>query len=109
MKKIEDLFQHYLKLTGNPLAASNLVLAEVHCLNDSPPDQIAATMLTVAESASVLRVSERTIYGLCSSGKLRHTRIGAGRGTIRIRRYDLDSYESIETVSGGIFERMRKR
>lgn len=89
MGNTEVLYERFLKLTGDPLAASNLVLA--HCLEESkpvPPDAV----LTVTEAASMLRVAEATIYDMCNSGRLAHTRYGAGRGTIRIKRADLENY-----------------
>jgi excisionase family DNA binding protein len=47
--------------------------------------------LTVADAAAWLNVSAGTIYGLCAAGKLAHSRIGLGRGTIRIKREALDA------------------
>ena len=49
-----------------------------------------ANVLTVKETAERLGVSQRTIYDLIESGRLRAQRIGIGRGTIRIRPTDLN-------------------
>jgi excisionase family DNA binding protein len=45
--------------------------------------------MNVAEAARELEVSTGTIYQLCLRGKLGHTRIGLGRGTIRITASDI--------------------
>jgi excisionase family DNA binding protein len=47
-------------------------------------------LLTVRQAAAQLNVSQRTIYDLVESGRLKCQRIGIGRGTIRIRSRDLD-------------------
>lgn len=49
-------------------------------------------LLTVKQAAWYLNVGDRTVYSLCADNNLRHYRIGNGRGTIRIRREDLDRY-----------------
>ena len=49
-------------------------------------------VLTVKEVAARLRVSQGCIYSLCGSGALRHLRLGTGRGAIRIREEDLQSF-----------------
>jgi excisionase family DNA binding protein len=50
-------------------------------------------LLTVKEAAERLgRVSEKTVYKLCTDRKLAHFRIGAGRGVIRISEEDLEAY-----------------
>jgi excisionase family DNA binding protein len=56
-------------------------------------------LLTIAEVAEALSLSESTVRGLCSSRKLRHERHGAGRGTIRIPPDALDQYRAAVTVS----------
>jgi excisionase family DNA binding protein len=45
--------------------------------------------LTVSQAAEFLQVSPSTIYALCAAGKLAHSRIGVGRGTIRIKKETL--------------------
>lgn len=52
--------------------------------------------LTVKEAAQRMKTSTHTIYGLVEQGRLRCQRIGIGRGTIRIRPYDLDQITSKE-------------
>jgi len=48
--------------------------------------------LTVLEAARAMKVSKDAVYDLCDSGKLRHHRIGNGRGTIRIMPKDIDDF-----------------
>jgi excisionase family DNA binding protein len=40
--------------------------------------------LNVREYAEAFGVSIATVYAMCAQGKLRHVRLGTGRGTIRI-------------------------
>src|SRR4051812_19722986 len=47
---------------------------------------------TVRQVAERLRVSTATVYQLCADQKLPHFRVGAGRGTIRIREEDLEDF-----------------
>src|SRR5437867_4069355 len=47
---------------------------------------------TVQEVAEFLQVSPATVYQLCATRKLAHLRVGAGRGTIRVRQEDLDAF-----------------
>jgi excisionase family DNA binding protein len=49
-------------------------------------------MLTVKAVAERLSVSEATVYSLIESGKLRHHRIGMGRGTIRVTEEFLQEF-----------------
>lgn len=58
-------------------------------------------LLRVRQAAEEMSCAKSTIYDLCRQGLLRHLRVGAGRGSIRIRKEDLDDY--IESrVTGGI-------
>lgn len=41
-------------------------------------------LLTVREAAEKLRLSEATVYALCAAKKLRHQRVGLGRGKLVI-------------------------
>ena len=41
--------------------------------------------LSVREYAAAYGVSAATVYAMCAANKLRHVRLGAGRGTIRIQ------------------------
>lgn len=86
---IERLYARFLNLTREPLAASNLALAAVIAgeRGDEKP-------LTVRQAAERLAVSVDSIYDACESGKLRHKRIGNGRGTIRIAATDLRRFQA---------------
>ena len=48
--------------------------------------------MTVKQAAERLEVSRSTIYGLVAARKLRCSRIGLGRGAIRITEEQLDEY-----------------
>ena len=48
-------------------------------------------LLTVKEAAAQLSVAAATVYSLCANGHLAHSRIGIGRGTIRIKQSELDA------------------
>jgi excisionase family DNA binding protein len=48
--------------------------------------------MRVKEAAERLEVSADTVYDLVKSGKLRHYRLGVGRGTIRISEEHLAEY-----------------
>ena len=65
--------------------------------------------LTVQKAAEKLGVSPRTIYDLCGSGRLKCQRIGGGRGTIRIRPADLDSYANNSSSGGDGARRLIRR
>jgi excisionase family DNA binding protein len=56
---------------------------------------------TVRDVAAILHVSAATVYALCAQRKLAHIRVGAGRGTIRIRQEDLDAFIAGATVQPG--------
>ena len=56
---------------------------------EAPNGKPTGDLLTVKQAARLLNVSDWTIYDLCEIGRLRHQRIGIGRGTIRIRKEDL--------------------
>ena len=51
-------------------------------------------LYTVAEMAQKLRVSPATVYALCNAKKLAHTRVGVGRGAIRISDEAINNYLS---------------
>ena len=55
-------------------------------------------MLTVREAAAILSVSAATVYGLCTLRRLRHERIGLGRGVIRIPEDAIDEYRRAHAV-----------
>jgi excisionase family DNA binding protein len=48
--------------------------------------------VTVKQTATRLEVSMATVYGLVASGKLKHYRIGNGRGVIRIAEEHLAAF-----------------
>lgn len=81
---VRHLFEQFRKDTDD-LPAAILTLASVLAGEE------ADRLLTVKQAAEKLNVSLDTIYNLCCSGKLKHRRIGKGRGTIRIASSDLDT------------------
>lgn len=81
---IEELYQRYLKLAGEPGAAATLVLA--HVTADKP---IAEAAVTLRDAAKVLGVSYNTMSRLCIDGRIKSFK--AGR-SIRINRADLETY-----------------
>lgn len=88
---IEDVYHEFLKLTGEPIAASMLTLAKVI---ENKPESVA---LTVKQAARAMNVSERLIYQLCEDGRLRHQKIGRA---IRIQPEDLQAIK-VEHTQGG--------
>ena len=54
-------------------------------------------LLTVAEVASVMRVSRMTVYRLIRRGQLKAIRVGRN---YRVRETDLNSYLEAQAVSG---------
>lgn len=48
--------------------------------------------LTIREASERIGLSESAIRQLCRAGQLRHRRVGASRGRIRIDEQDLASY-----------------
>lgn len=78
-------FQRFRQHTADDVSAALLTLAAALTGDKSEDDK----PLTVRQAAERLAVSPDTIYDLCAAGKLRHQRIGRGRGTIRIRPADL--------------------
>jgi excisionase family DNA binding protein len=48
--------------------------------------------LTVRQVAEQLKLSVASIYQLCAEGKLKHYRLGLGRGTIRISEEQLQQF-----------------
>jgi excisionase family DNA binding protein len=49
-------------------------------------------LLTVSEVARLLRVSQNCVYELVAKGKVPAYRVGARRGTIRIKRDHVHAY-----------------
>lgn len=89
MLGVEQLFYEYQRVTNDQQAAAILTLADV--MNSQKPNQ--PEYLTVAEAAKVLSISPHLVYQLCRCGRLRHERLGTGRGTIRIASAALRSYQ----------------
>lgn len=89
---IEKTYNDFLNMTGEPIAAAMLTLAQVI---EGKPERVA---LTVKEAAKAMGVSTDTIYDLCASGRLRHTKYG--RRAIRIQPEALENLKA-ETTTGG--------
>lgn len=60
-----------------------------------PSAQLGEPLLTVGEVASVMRVSNMTVYRLIKSGQLRAIRVGKN---YRLRRRDIEQYLSQRAV-----------
>lgn len=56
-------------------------------------------MFSVIEAAEQLGVSVGTIYALCARKRLRHERVGLGRGVIRIPDDAIAEYRRLHTVA----------
>jgi excisionase family DNA binding protein len=54
--------------------------------------------LTVKEAAAELRCSAATVYALCGARKLRHQRVGVGRGKILVPADAIAEYLAKGTV-----------
>ncbi|MFO0796051.1 MAG: helix-turn-helix domain-containing protein [Gemmataceae bacterium] len=54
--------------------------------------------LTVKEAAAELRCSAATVYSLCSAKKLRHVRVGVGRGKLLVPPDAITEYLAKGTV-----------
>jgi excisionase family DNA binding protein len=54
--------------------------------------------LTVREAATRLGLSAASVYALCAARKLRHRRVGVGRGKIVIPPDAIDEYLARSTV-----------
>jgi len=80
---------------GVPLSAMAEPLDALVYLRDCLTVLEKPSLLTVAQAAASLNVSPGTIYRLIECGKLRHSRYGGGRGTIRIRPEDLAQLEPL--------------
>jgi excisionase family DNA binding protein len=49
-------------------------------------------VLTVKQAAKMMGVSAATVYLLCANRRLRHTRVGLGRGKIAIAEEAVEEY-----------------
>lgn len=84
---VASIYERYLDLTGDALAASNLTLAEV-TLSAKAPSTSEAELLTIKQAAERFALSERTLYRMIADG-MPVARVGrSGRGT-RIKPSDL--------------------
>jgi excisionase family DNA binding protein len=82
---LEDRFHHYVRVTGNEVAAAVLTLAEslqAAALNE---------MLNVEQAAARLGVHVSTIRKRIREGSLIHQKVGR---SIRIKAADLDRRET---------------
>jgi excisionase family DNA binding protein len=52
----------------------------------------AGKAMTVKQAATRLEVSRSLVYAMVSAGRLRHYRIGTGRGAIRIPEEAIDEF-----------------
>lgn len=78
---VKALFNQFREQTED-LPAAILTLAAA--ISGQQPE-----LLTVKQAAERLNVSPDCVYQMVEAGKLRHQRIGKGRGTIRISAADL--------------------
>jgi excisionase family DNA binding protein len=85
--------------TGIPPADWSNRLANMH--EESLIKDAEIALLTVKETAARLSVSEQTVYALCAGRRLRHVRVGLGRGTIRIPEDAVDELLRDRTVAVG--------
>lgn len=53
---------------------------------------IPESLLTIAEAAAYLRMSESAVYALCEKARLGHYRLGEGGGRLRTTRALCDAY-----------------
>lgn len=86
---VESTYQRHLSLTGEPIAAALLTLAEA--IEGKPTK---ATALTVKQAGDVLGISERVVRDLVATNQLGHHRVGNGRGQVRILPRDIEEYQS---------------
>lgn len=85
MRDTLTVFEKFRQRTADDLSAAVLTLAAALAGEEKADDK----PLTVQEAAARMNVSPDTVYDMCAAGKLRHQRIGAGKGTIRIAPDDL--------------------
>ena len=65
--------------------------------NPNPNEDRKETYLTIAEAAEYLRVSSRTVYRWCNSGKLKFFRVSK---STRIALSDLERFIANNTEGG---------
>jgi excisionase family DNA binding protein len=90
---VSAAFHRFHEETGGDTAsAAMLTLGAILASRSTEGDGVRPeeAPLTVVEAAGAMKVSKDAVYDLCDSGRLRHHRIGSGRGTIRIMPKDID-------------------
>ena len=90
-REIESLFAEFKAMTGEPVSAAVLTLANI--ISSDPGKR---TGLTIKEAAKHLGVSVTTVKGLCSDGRLKFTRIG------RSVRFNVDELEEFQRRSRSV-------
>lgn len=89
-EKVESFFERFKKVAGGcSSTAGNLTAAYATMLATERAETHQDPVLTVQEAADRLKVHPNTVYDMCESGRLKHSRFGTGRGTIRIAADDL--------------------
>jgi excisionase family DNA binding protein len=89
-----DLHRHY---SADVVTAHEKLVRErvAAALAEHDVEHEAAPVLTIAEAADYLRVSQRLVQRLIADGRLRSTRLGR---RVLVRRVDVDAY--LERGSG---------
>ena len=75
---------------AQPIQVKRYLAQAIAATNATEAD--STTPLTVRQAAERSSISAPTIYALCADGKIPHSRIGTGRGTIRIMPSDLSEF-----------------
>ena len=98
-EKVESLFERFKVVAGGcSSTAGNLTVAYATMLATEQAEAHQDDVLTVPEAAARLKVHPNTVYDMCESGRLKHCRFGAGRGTIRIATDDLTRHVKQNTT-----------
>jgi excisionase family DNA binding protein len=84
MKQLAELYDYWLRYTGDVNAAATLVLAQVQ-------SRASTEAMTVVDVAKRLGVSKETIYKLCNENVMPHCRVGR---RISISPQQLAEYQS---------------
>lgn len=105
------IYREYLNRVNDPVAASNLTLADAMRSNAGGEQSVTSEppvdrQLTVAEAATKLRVSRRIVYELCGSGLLPNYRVGH---SIRIPESGLPRCEQVENLYERPLRKPRRR
>lgn len=81
---VEGLYSHYLRLTKDAQAASQLVASHIAAQRE-PPDE---KLLDVEQVSSILNVNQKLVRAMTKDGRLRSVRVG---NLIRVKRQWLDT------------------